>query len=76
MGRVSDREPKATRRPPFAKAIAILRGLYGKPKPPAVTDPFQQILWENVAYGGNLQPILKLPLKDVKRALRKFPSIG
>jgi endonuclease III len=137
MGGVSDRGPKARGRPPFAEAIATLRGLYGKPKPPAVTDPFQQILWENVAYltsdakraeafamleqnvglesrrilaaplstlqqigrkgilpvgtaaklyqiaeialeefGGNLRPILKLPLKDAKKALRKFPSIG
>ncbi len=137
MGGGSGREPKARRRPAFAEAIAILRGLYGKPKPPAVTGPFQQILWENVAYltsdakraeafamleqnvglepkriiaaplstlqrigrkgilpagtaaklreiaeialeefGGNLQPILELPLKDAKNALRKFPSIG
>ncbi|HTO88814.1 MAG TPA: hypothetical protein VMR54_14945 [Thermoanaerobaculia bacterium] len=137
MGGVSDREPKARRRPALAEAIAILRGLYGKPEPPAVTDPFQQILWENVAYltsdakraeafamleqnvglepkrilaaplstlqqigrkailpsgtaaklyqiaeialeefGGTLRPILKLPLKNAKNALRKFPSIG
>jgi len=30
--------------------LAALRRFYGKPKPPAVTDPFQQILLENVAY--------------------------
>jgi endonuclease III len=119
------------------KAIATLRGLYGEPEPPAVTDPFQQILWENVAYltseakraeafamleqdiglepkrilaapppalqqigrkgilpsgtaaklyqiaeiaidefDGDLGPVLKLPLKDAKKALQKFPSIG
>ena len=117
--------------------ISALRKLYGKPKPPAVTDLFEQILWENVAYlasdadraeafaalektvgleprrildaplprlleagsrgilpagsaaklreiaeialeefDGNLNSVLRLPLKDAKRALRKFPSIG
>ncbi len=117
--------------------IAALRKLYGKPKPPAVTHPFEQILWENVAYlanedrraeafamlrqkvglepkkilaapagalheigrrgilpgnsaaklreiaeiavsdfDGDLRPVLKLPLKEARKALRKFPSIG
>jgi len=27
-------------------------------------------------YGGDLRPILKLPLADAKKALRKFPSVG
>jgi len=30
--------------------LAALRRLYGKPEPPARTDPFQLILYENVAY--------------------------
>ncbi|MGH9365195.1 MAG: hypothetical protein ACRD1B_08040 [Thermoanaerobaculia bacterium] len=119
------------------RVLQTLRKFYGKPKPPAVTDPFEQILWENVAYlasdkrrqeaftmlrqkvglkaekilaaslptlrgigrkgilpaasaeklrsiaemaledfGGDLEPILKLPFKEAKRALKKFPSIG
>jgi endonuclease III len=122
---------------PLLRLIDALRALYGRPKPPAVTDPFEQVLWENVAYlasderrarawkrlevevgtkpaailkaprsklmeigragivpaataeklreiaeiaveefGGDLKPVLKLPLKDAKKALRKFPSIG
>lgn len=34
----------------LARVIAILRKLYGAPEPPPVTDPFEQILWENAAY--------------------------
>jgi endonuclease III len=34
----------------FAGVIARLRKFYGNPPPPPVTDPFEQILWENVAY--------------------------
>jgi len=34
----------------FAAVIARLRKFYGDPPPPPVTDPFEQILWENVAY--------------------------
>ncbi len=34
----------------FRSRVASLRKLYGKPKPPAVTDTFAQILLENVAY--------------------------
>jgi endonuclease III len=121
----------------FRSRIAELRRLYGKPKAPAVTDPFEQVLWENVAYladdarrseafamlrekvgvspqeilaaprealheigrrgilpagsaeklreiarialadlSGDLRSIRKLSLKDAKKALRKFPSIG
>jgi endonuclease III len=30
--------------------VAALRKYYGEPEPPPVTDPFEQILWENVAY--------------------------
>jgi endonuclease III len=32
------------------KVIAALEKFYGKPKPPKVTDPFEMILYENVAY--------------------------
>jgi endonuclease-3 len=32
------------------KVIAALESLYGKPKPPKVTDPFELILYENIAY--------------------------
>jgi endonuclease III len=34
----------------LARVIAILRKFYGDPAPAPVTDPFEQILWENVAY--------------------------
>jgi len=30
--------------------VASLRRTYGKPKPPPARGPFEQILWENVAY--------------------------
>ena len=33
----------------FGKLIAQLRSAYGRPKPPK-SDPFELILWENVAY--------------------------
>src|SRR5271169_5170360 len=34
----------------FAGVIARLRKFYGDPPSPPVTDPFEQMLWENVAY--------------------------
>jgi endonuclease III len=34
----------------LARVVAVLKKFYGDPEPPAVTDPFEQILWENVAY--------------------------
>jgi len=30
--------------------VRLLRDYYGEPEPPAVTDPLELILWENVAY--------------------------
>ena len=30
--------------------VGLLRDYYGEPEPPAVTDPLELILWENVAY--------------------------
>ncbi len=35
---------------PLGGILEALRSYYGKPEPPAVTDPFEQILLENVAY--------------------------
>ena len=35
---------------PLGGILRTLRAFYGKPQPPAVTDPFEQILLENVAY--------------------------
>ncbi len=35
---------------PFVTVIDRLGQLYGEPAPPAVTGPFEMILWENVAY--------------------------
>jgi len=34
----------------LTQVIARLKKFYGVPKPPQVTDPFEQLLWENVAY--------------------------
>jgi endonuclease-3 len=36
--------------PPLQEVIRQLGKYYGRPKPPIVTDPFEMILWENVAY--------------------------
>jgi len=38
---------------PFTTLIDRLAQLYGEPAPPAVTEPFAMILWENVAYLAN-----------------------
>jgi endonuclease-3 len=35
---------------PLSRLVEALRKFYGRPQPPAVTDPFEQILLENVAY--------------------------
>jgi endonuclease-3 len=53
------------------QVIARLQTFYGTPAPPSVSDPFEQVLWENVAY---LAP-------DEKRAaafsaLRKTVGLG
>jgi endonuclease-3 len=32
------------------KLVGLLRGYYGEPDPPKVTEPLDLILWENVAY--------------------------
>ena len=34
----------------FSQVIAALRKFYGEPELPPVTDPFEQVLWESVAY--------------------------
>src|SRR5436190_6069085 len=34
----------------LTKIVARLARFYGRPKPPNTTDPFELILWENVAY--------------------------
>jgi endonuclease III len=34
----------------LTQVVARLSEFYGKPAPPPVTDPFEQVLWENVAY--------------------------
>jgi endonuclease-3 len=119
------------------KVIERLEALYGELDPPEVTDPWELIVWENVAYlvdddrrqkamdalrakigirpeqilaatpsqlltaavrgivpeqsveklrrgaetalhefGGDLRPILRLPLAQAKKALKRFPAIG
>jgi endonuclease III len=34
----------------LTQVVARLKKFYGAPAPPPVTDPFEQVLWENVAY--------------------------
>jgi endonuclease III len=119
------------------QVIEQLKAFYGEPDPPEVTDPWELILWENVAYlvdderrheamtvlrervgispaeilaapaerlleatshgivpdqnveklrrcaeislhefDGDLRPILKRPLAQAKKALKRFPGIG
>ena len=119
------------------EVIERLAAFYGEPDPPEGTDPWEMIVWENVAYlvdddgrrkamgslrakigirpeqimaatsvqlleagvrgivpeqsvkklrgcaevalhefGGDLRPILKHPLAQAKKALKRFPSIG
>jgi endonuclease III len=36
--------------PALTRVIGRLSKFYGAPAPPPVTDPFEQVLWENVAY--------------------------
>jgi endonuclease-3 len=36
--------------PDLRDRISHLEAFYGPPEPPAVTDPFEMILWENAAY--------------------------
>ena len=47
---VPKREKKSGSPPFLARVLGALRELYGKPRPPALTDPFELILYENVAY--------------------------
>jgi endonuclease III len=123
---------------PLPQVIERLGAFYGEPDPTDVTDPWEMIVWENVAYlvdderrrkamdslrlgigmspeqilaatpaqllknaairgivpeqsveklrrgaeialdefGGDLRPILKLPLAQAKKALKRFPAIG
>ena len=42
----------------FSRVVDTLAKFYGEPDPPLVTDPFEMVLWENVAYLAN----------DVRRA--------
>ena len=34
----------------LTQIFARLKQFNGAPAPPSVTDPFEQVLWENVAY--------------------------
>ena len=122
----------------LSQVIERLGALYGEPDAPNTNDPWEMIVWENVAYlvdderrqqamealqhgigispeqilaatpaqllkkaairgmvpeqsveklrrgaaialdefSGDLQPILKLPLAQAKKALKRFPAIG
>jgi endonuclease III len=43
-------KPLDSRSPALPDLVSRLEAFYGSPKPPAVTDPFEMILWENAAY--------------------------
>jgi len=124
--------------PPFHQVVQILEKHFGRPKPPITTDPFELILYDNVAYlatdeerrrafmalrervgtkpgcisaasgedllavtrqgrgfaaqcadklrradhivlrdfQGNLKKVLRLPLREARKALQKFPGFG
>jgi hypothetical protein len=38
---------------PLQETLDLLEGKYGRPKPPKIKDPWNMILWENVAYMAN-----------------------
>lgn len=38
------------RLPPFPRVIDVLATFYGEPEPATPTEPFEMILWENIAY--------------------------
>lgn len=48
----------------LSRVISSLREFYGSPVPPRLTDPFEQILWENVAY-----------LADDEKRMRAFSAL-
>jgi len=62
----------------LAQVVARLNKFYGAPAPPAVTDPFEQVLWENVAYLADdekraaafsaLRNTVGLTPKDIRKA--------
>ena len=68
----------STSRLPFTALIDRLAKLYGEPQPPAVTEPFAMVLWENVAYLANdakrteacaeLQRKVGLAPRDIRKA--------
>ena len=52
------------RRWALAQAVEILDKTYGRPRGPAITDPFELVVWENAAY-----------LVDEERRARVFRSL-
>ncbi|HKF77668.1 MAG TPA: hypothetical protein VKF59_16125 [Candidatus Dormibacteraeota bacterium] len=51
--------------PPLGEVLDVLEDVYGPQPPPAVTDPWQQVVLENVVY-----------LVDDERRLRAFERLG
>jgi len=37
----------------FSRVVDTLAQFYGEPDPPPITDPFEMIIWENIAYLAN-----------------------
>src|SRR5271167_542772 len=65
----------------LSRAVDTLAQFYGEPDPPPVTDPFEMILWENIAYLANdvrraeafdeLREKVGLRPGDIRKASRK-----
>jgi endonuclease III len=65
----------------FSRVIATLAQFYGEPDRPAVIDPFQMVVWENIAYLASdtrraeafdeLRKTVGLRPADIRKACRK-----
>ncbi len=65
----------------FSRVVDMLAQLYGEPEAPAITHPFQMIIWENIAYLANdrrraeafdeLRKTVGLRPSDIRKASHK-----
>jgi len=65
----------------FLRTIDLLAQFYGEPQPPQVTNPFEMIVWENIAYLANdtrraeafeqLRKTVGLAPADIRKASEK-----
>lgn len=62
--------------PDLREQVSRLEACHGSPEPPAVTDPFEMVLWENVAYLVDDDPARSGDLQTRRPALRGLPADG